>query len=143
MPAEVVITAQIEQLPTRPLADLAQAFPTLRYVWFDLDGPHYGHAPTQAPSATHLWGWDERHALLARLDTSTVIAAVLLRKAPAHAQGVPLVVRPLMPWAPNERRVAHIPEELAAASLITLEAPGPVEFLADDRWTTPLPGEHP
>lgn len=114
--------------------DLTREHPGLTFAWCDLDGVHCGAAPVEVPGATHLWGWGGGCALLARLEGSRVVAGLLLCRA---AAGIPVTVRPMLPWEKDRHPyVAELPPELAAG-LVTIEAPGPLELLGDPSWRQP------
>ncbi|MGI8815032.1 MAG: hypothetical protein ACR2G2_07030 [Pseudonocardia sp.] len=103
----------------------------MTFTWADLDGLHCGRAPSTAPGATHLWGWDGDEALLARLERSEIVGGTVLRRG----SGCALTARPLLPWrSDKDRRVRGLPPGLDGQDLVTLEAPGPLELLADRRW---------
>jgi hypothetical protein len=132
-----VVHVEITAVPAGPLAELAVIHPEMRFVWCDLDGLHYGRAPDRAPGATHVWGWASDNALFARLERSRVVAGALLRRADA---GPTVTVRPLVKWRhQRDRHVCRLPDELDKLSLVTLEAPGPLELIADDSWSNRLP----
>jgi hypothetical protein len=135
--SDTVVRAEITAVPAGSLAELAAIHPEMRFVWFDLDGLRYGQAPDYVPGATHVWGWASDTALLARLERSRVVAGALLRRADT---GPTVTVRPLMMWRQQELHVSRLPDELAALSLVTLEAPGPLELIADGSWADGLPG---
>ncbi len=129
--SDTPVHAEITAVPAGTLTDLAAARPEMRFVWCDLDGLHYGRVPDQAPGATHLWGWAQDTALLARLESSRIVAGAVLRRADT---GPTVTVRKLVMWRQEEHRVCRLPDELVALSLVTLEAPGPLELIADDTW---------
>jgi len=131
-----LVRVEITAVPAGPLAELAVIHPEMRFVWCDLDGLHYGRAPDQAPGATHVWGWASDTALLLRLEASRIVAGALLRRADA---GPAVTVRPLVTWRHQDLRVCQLPDELAALSLVTLEASGPLELIADSSWGNSRP----
>lgn len=129
-----VIAAERTSLACGPVGQLGLDFQTMTFTWADLDGLPCARAPDAAPGATHLWGWDGASALLARLECSHIVAGTVLRRG---ATGVPVTVRPLLPWRLGDPTVRGLPSGLVRDDLVTLEALGPLELLADRRWTRP------
>lgn len=137
MSSSTVATAQMSPLPPGRLTDLAAAHRKMVFVWCDLDGLHYGRTPDRAPGATHIWGWTQGTALLARLEQSAVVAGTLLRRS-TTGDVVRVTVRPLVKWRQDTddpmHHIGELPGELHALRLVTLEVPGPLELLADTSW---------
>lgn len=125
------VTVQRTSLAPGPVSRLGGDYPKMTFTWADLDGLHCGRVPDATPGATHLWGWDEDAALLARLERSEIVAGTVLRRGPG---GLVVTARPLLPWRTNDPRVRGLPPGLAGDDLVTLEVPGPLELLADRRW---------
>ena len=133
------VRARLAPLPGGALSGMGEEFGSLIYLWFDLDGPHFGPLPATAPGATHLWGWDTRTALLARLERSIVVAGAALHSVGPTEPGVWVLVRPLVTWTPKQHPIGEFPQALTGTRLVTLELDGPLELLADHRWATTTP----
>jgi hypothetical protein len=131
MTSEWSLVVGATALPVMPLSALGREFESLTFLWFDLDGAHFESLPYQAPGATHVWGWNESTAVAARLEQSEVVAGTVVARSPTESS-VRATARILSPWMASH--VGRIPPNLAPVQMVTLELPGPLEVLVDDRW---------
>jgi hypothetical protein len=103
-------------------ADYNDHYPALANMtasWADIDGWHHGPTPETAPTATHLWAWDDDSAARLRVDGTEAVAAIL-STSPSHptaTRSTQVTVRTDTPmgWGIEERRIkAELSQQLRA-----------------------------
>jgi len=112
-----------------PWAQTVSVLKGLNCAWADLDGWHQNEpAPTDVPTATHLWAWSDQQWARVRIDGDETIVATLSndKENPASPNAVQVDVEIAIgtAWGQDEQRLPSKSRDLGAFRPVLLDVLG-------------------